>query len=87
MHLGSFQPSELILVKRAVPSTLRLPGSFVRLASGGPIGVVTSLDAADTATVAWLGPFGGRSVLPEVCLTPASNAYAVGRSERREKQT
>jgi hypothetical protein len=67
-HRDSFRPSELMVVKRARPSTLLALGSFVRLASGGPIGIVSALDGQDRASVQWLT--GHRSVLPDVCLEP-----------------
>lgn len=65
-HRDSFTPSDLILVKRAGPSRLKPPGSFVRLNSGGPIGIVLEIDANDLATVKWLKS--GLSKLPDVCL-------------------
>ena len=67
-HRDSFRPSDLIVVKRARRSTLLPLGTFVRLASGGPIGVVTELGCDDRATVQWLT--GSRSVLPDLCLEP-----------------
>jgi hypothetical protein len=68
----SFQPSALIVVKRARPSTLLGPGSLVRLASGGPVGIVTSLNANDEAGVRWLTTPAHESVLPDVCLVGAA---------------
>jgi hypothetical protein len=65
---GSFNPSTLTVVKRARPPTLLPLGTFVRLASGGPIGIVAALDAKDRASVHWLT--GHHSVLPDVCLEP-----------------
>ena len=67
-HRDSFQPSELIVVKKRCASSLLLPGEFVRLNSGGPIGVMMALDGQDRATVHWL--IGGASTLPATCFTP-----------------
>jgi hypothetical protein len=66
MHRDSFKPSDLTIVKRAGPSTLFPLGTFVRLRSGGPVGVIEGLSGDDHATVLWLS--GNRSTLPDVCL-------------------
>lgn len=76
LYRDSFDPSELIVIKRARPSTLLHLGAFVRLASGGPVGVISSLDEDDNATVAWLTAPPCASVLPDVCLVSASSACA-----------
>lgn len=65
----SFRACDLILVKKAPPSRLVVPGAFVRLNSGSPVGVVTELDSDDRATVHWIGVPGGKMTLPEVCLS------------------
>jgi len=67
-HRDSFPPSDLIVVKRARRSTLLSLGTFVRLPSGGPIGIITDLSSDDQAAVCWMS--GHRSVLPDVCLEP-----------------
>jgi hypothetical protein len=67
-HRDSFRPSDLMVVKRAGRSSLKSPGSFVRLNSGGPLGVVESVDHNDRATVHWLT--GDRTQIADVCLTP-----------------
>jgi hypothetical protein len=67
-HRDSFRPSDLILVKQARRSTLLPLGTFVRLNSGGPIGIIGKLDERDRATVHWLA--GKMSLLPDVCLSP-----------------
>lgn len=65
-HRDSFRPSDLIVAKRATASTLLPLGSFVRLNSGGPLGIVLQVDCRDRATVHWLT--GERSCVPDVCL-------------------
>jgi hypothetical protein len=55
-------------------------GSFVRLASGGPIGVIEKLDENDNATVAWLTSPPCTTVLQDLCLISASNAYGARQS-------
>ena len=75
-HRDSFKPSDLILVKQAHGSSLLLLGAFVRLNSGGPLGIVEALDSGDNATVKWIG-LQSKSSLPDVCFTCVSNASAV----------
>lgn len=67
-HRDSFTPSKLMVIKPARRSSLLPLGTFVRLASGGPIGIITELDAEDRASIHWLT--GHKSVLPDVCLEP-----------------
>jgi hypothetical protein len=76
-HRDSFEPSALMVVKRAGPSSLKLPGAFVRLNSGGPLGVIQSIDADDRATVTWLTDPPCTRVVADVCLsaTNASDAH------------
>lgn len=72
-HRDSFRPSDLIVVKRARPSMLLPLGSFVRLASGGPVGVLTAMDDNDKATVTWFTTPPCERVISDVCLVSASN--------------
>jgi uncharacterized protein YodC (DUF2158 family) len=65
-HRDSFTPSQLRVVKRARSSTFLPLGTFVRLASGGPIGIITELDTQDRASVHWFT--GDKSLLPDICL-------------------
>lgn len=71
----SFEPSELILIKQARASTLLIPGTFVRFASGGPIGIITSVDSADNTEVTWFANERLSRTHPEICLIPVSNAF------------
>ena len=80
MPRDSFRPSDLIVVKPARPSMVLPLGAFVRLASGGPIGVLLEIDTDDKATVCWLTVPIRRTTLPDVCLIPVSNAFLPFRS-------
>ena len=68
---GKFLKVQLRLVRSAPPDRLHHPGSFVRLNSGGPVGVVTSIDASDHLTISWLTDGRQVSILPDVCVSPA----------------
>ena len=83
----SFSPSKLIVVKRAVASTFLIPGSFVRLQSGGPIGVIESVSEFDCLDVCWVTPRRERSALPAVCVVSLSSACGVPRSEQPAEQS
>ena len=72
----SFRPSDLMVVEPARPSMLLPLGSFVRLASGGPVGVITSLDKDDKAAVTWLTGALPRTAISDVCLVPVSGQEA-----------
>jgi uncharacterized protein YodC (DUF2158 family) len=50
---------------------LLAPGSFVRLKSGGPVGVVADLDHGDYLLIIWITEGRERSLLPGVCVRPA----------------
>lgn len=80
MHRDSFTPSELIVVKRGPSSTLLPLGSFVRLASGGPVGVLMALDTDDNATVVWLTTPPCTCVISDVCLVSVSSACGARQS-------
>lgn len=67
---ASFHLSDLVVVKRATLAMLIVPGSFVKLNSGSPIGVVTCTQDNDDCAVTWLSDGYPRSILPECCLTP-----------------
>lgn len=71
-HKASFGADELLLVKRAHRGHLILPGAFVRLNSGGPVGLVADLLRDGRARVSWLTDPPTSSVLPDRCLTPVS---------------
>lgn len=71
-HRDSFTPSALVVVKRASPSSLKIPGAFVRLASGGPLGIIMTVGGDDFAHVRWLTCPPTESVLPDVCLIESS---------------
>ena len=79
-HRDSFDPNSLIVLKRAVPSTLLLLGAFVRLRSGGPVGVIESLDEDDRARVVWLTSPPCRRVISDLCLMSVSSACEPSRS-------
>lgn len=83
LQRDSFEPSDLMVVKRAGPSTFYTPGSFVRLRSGGPLGVIQNIDAADRATVAWLTNPPCTRVIADVCLMSASSACEARQSGQR----
>lgn len=50
---------------------LKTPGSFVRMRSGGPIGVITEVMASEDVLVTWLTTQRDSSILPEACVRPA----------------
>lgn len=50
---------------------LKTPGSFVRLFSGGPIGVITEVMASEDVLVTWLTDPRESSILPEQCVRAA----------------
>jgi hypothetical protein len=77
IYRDSFRPSDLMVVKRRRASTLHPLGSFVRFASGGPIGMVTALDGDDMASVTWLTMPTQTSIVPDVCLVSESSACEV----------
>lgn len=52
------------------------PGSFVRLRSGGPIGVVVELWDSDHVGIVWLTGLRQRSVLPDVCVEPSIGEFS-----------
>lgn len=58
----SFRPSDLIVIKRVAGSTLLPLGSFVRLNSGGPLGVVTDLDESECNSFAARKPTAAQSL-------------------------
>ena len=80
-HRDSFKPSDLIVVKRAAASTLLPLGAFVRLNSGGPLGIVTALNQDDQTTVQWLTVPPLTSTLPDVCLSAVC-----GRAAKEDRQ-
>lgn len=74
MKRDEFEVRDLVLVGKGKPF-LALPGMFVRLASGGPVGVVTRTfpDPAtgDEVEVRWLNAHAQRCRLPDGCLVSA----------------
>lgn len=62
----SFSAADLVVVERASHEEI-IAGDFVRLASGGPIGLATSVDA-EHAEVVWFNKGRYHSMLPWVCL-------------------
>jgi len=79
-HRDSFEPSDLMVVKRARRSTLVPLGSFVRLASGSPVGVIAALDVDDKATVLWLTDPPCTRLIADLCLIPASSVCGAPQS-------
>ena len=69
LRRAHFSASHLQIVKRFSGGELPSPGSFVRLNSGGPIGVVSDLLTGDRVRVSWLTKSIVRSELPDRCLT------------------
>ena len=65
---AAFRMTDLVLVERPTHEPI-IVGDFVRLASGSPLGLVTSCEA-DRAAVSWLTGEAQRSTLPAVCLRP-----------------
>jgi hypothetical protein len=69
---AAFGARDLSVVKRAGNDpALMPPGTFVRLNSGSPVGVVTEMMADDRLRVRWLGSVDD-SVLPGACVTESS---------------
>lgn len=68
---GRFRADDLKVVLAAPAARLLPPGSFVRLNSGGPVGVVMELMASDDVLVMWLTDDRQSSILPEACVSPA----------------
>ena len=87
LNRDSFEPSSLMVVKRAGPSTLLPPGSFVRLGSGGPIGVVQNIGSDDRATVLWLTAEPFTRTISDVCLVSASSAYEARQCAELQRDT
>jgi hypothetical protein len=67
---ASFGIQEVRLIERHERCDFFVPGSFVRLNSGSPIGVVTDVSQDGTVSVTWLTNPVGRTNLPEQCFTP-----------------
>ena len=68
LNTAHFKAADLEIVKRSKSGDLPLPGSFVRLNSGGPVGVVTALLPNDEVRVTWLGLAIEKSVVPDRCV-------------------
>ncbi len=72
-----FSAKNLVVVQRGALTTPVLhPGTFVRLNSGGPAGVVTDLLEDDRVRVTWMTADADHSVLPDRCLTPLAGGRA-----------
>jgi hypothetical protein len=69
-HHRSFRADDLQIVSRATHEEV-LPGDFVRLASGGPQGLVRAVEG-EMAHVVWLTLPPQHSSLPWVCLRPSA---------------
>ena len=70
LNTAHFKSGDLEIVKRLQTGCLPSPGSFVRLNSGGPVGIVTALEHDDSVSVSWLGCWPiEHSVLPDRCVS------------------
>ena len=68
LNTAHFNADDLEIVSRCESGNLPSPGSFVRLNSGGPLGVVSELMADDHVRVSWLVWPIEHSVIPDRCV-------------------
>lgn len=70
MHHRSSKREHQIVVQ-AARRNLIAPGMFVRLVTGGALGLATAIDGEDDVTVRWFTSPPECSILPESCLMAA----------------
>ena len=64
-----FDAKSLVLLRRVKRQAVPHPGTFVRLNSGGPIGLVIDVDCDDRTNIHWLGSH--NQIIACECVCPA----------------